>query len=188
VAENSNPNPDAPAPPTRDIVHIKASLGALTPLRPVLVQQGWFLTLQGLPLAVWLSVAVWRRRAERLANNPRWRRRRQVSQLVRTGLAELRVQAERRQAAEFHATVFRLLQEQLGERLDLPASAITEAALEERLRPGGAPVALIDRLHRLFQSCNQARYAEGGLDHELAELTPEVEAALNELREVELKG
>ena len=38
---------------------------------------------------------------------------------------------------EFFAVLFRLLQEQLGERLDLPASAITEAVIEERLSPLG---------------------------------------------------
>ena len=32
---------------------------------------------------------------------------------------------------QFFATLSRLLQEQLGERLDLPASAITEAVIEE---------------------------------------------------------
>jgi len=39
----------------------------------------------------------------------------------------------------FFATLFRLLQEQLGERLELPASSITEAVIEEHLRPRGVP-------------------------------------------------
>jgi tetratricopeptide (TPR) repeat protein len=55
--------------------------------------------------------------------------------------------------------MFRLLQEQLGERLDLPASAITEAVLSERLPRRGATPDLIQRLQNLFQICNQARYA-----------------------------
>ena len=52
-----------------------------------------------------------------------------------------------------------LLQEKLGERLDLPASAITEAAVDEKLRPRGLPDSTLDELRELFQATNLARYA-----------------------------
>jgi len=60
---------------------------------------------------------------------------------------------------EFFATLFRLLQEQLGERLDCPSSSITEAVIDERLVPLGTPEPSWAGLRELFQLCNQARYA-----------------------------
>ena len=76
----------------------------------------------------------------------------------------------------------RLLQEQLGERLDLPASAITEAVIEERLRPRGVPEATLGSLHELFQTCNLARYAPIKTSQELAAIIPNLEAILRELQ------
>src|SRR5204862_132449 len=84
-------------------------------------------------------------------------RQRQVARTVREGLAGLRRLAGANRSEEFFAAIFRLLQEQLGERLDLPASAITEAIVDERLRPRGAPAETLVALQELFQACNQAR-------------------------------
>ena len=60
--------------PATDIVHIKSRLGTLAHMRAPLIQQTWFVALQGLPLLAWLSVLIWRKREDSLANNPRLRR------------------------------------------------------------------------------------------------------------------
>jgi hypothetical protein len=151
---------------------------------PPLVQQPWFLALQAVPVLAWLSAAGWRRRTELLANNPRLRRRRQVAQVIRHGLLELRQLASANKSDDFFATLVRLLQEQLGERLDLPASAITEAVIEERLRPRGVPEATLASLHELFQTCNLARYAPIKTSQELAAIIPRLEAVLRDLQAV----
>jgi hypothetical protein len=180
----SVPAPDNGSKPPTDITHIKTRLGMFAEVRPPLIQQHWFLSVQGVPLLAWLTAVVWRRRAEQLANNPRLRRRREVSQLIASGLVELRRLAAANQPDEFFATVFRLLQERLGERLDMPASAITESVVDEKLRPGGVSNEVLDSLHELFQTCNQARYAPQRSRQELASLVPKVETALNSLRDV----
>jgi hypothetical protein len=181
VAATTRAAPDNP-PPAQDIVHIKPRLGTLAQIAPPLVQQPWFLALQAVPLLAWLSALVWRHRTEMLANNPRLRRRRQVAQIMRQGLLELRQFASDKKSDDFFATLFRLLQEQLGERLDLPASAITEAVIEEHLRPRGAPEATLASLHELFQACNLARYAPIRTSQELAAVIPKLEAMLRELQ------
>src|SRR5262249_45668310 len=144
------------------------------------------LALQGLPLLTLASVFFWRRTAERLAQNPRLRRRRQVAQILRKGLVDLKQLADANKSDEFFATLVRLLQEQLGERLDLPASAITEAVLDERLRPVGVPESTLTPLQELFQTCNLARYAPIKTSHELAAIIPKLEAVLNQLRDLDL--
>jgi hypothetical protein len=185
VAAATHAAPDNP-PPTQDIVHIKPRLGTVAQIAPPLVQRSWFLALQAVPVFAWVSAVIWRRRAEQLANNPRLRRRRQVAQIIRQGLLELRQHAADNKSDDFFATLFRLLQEQLGERLDLPASAITEAVIEEHLRPRGVPEMTLASLRELFQTCNLARYAPIKSSQELAAVIPKFEAALRELQGLKL--
>ena len=170
-------------PPADDILHIKPRLELSGSAAPLLLSQPWFLALQGVPAAGWLALLLWRKRTETLARNPRLRRQREVAQRVRDGLKELRVVAQARQSAEFFALLFRLVQEQLGERLDLPASAITEAVIEEKLRGRDLSEATLRGLHELFQTCNVARYAPVQTSQELAALIPKLEQALHELRQ-----
>ena len=186
VVANAGPNQEEPKAAT-DIVHIRTRPGTLAAVRPALIQQTWFLALQGIPLLAWLAVVIHRKREERLANNPRLRRRRHVAQVVRAGLADLRQIAAEQRTEDFFAAVFRVLQEQLGERLDLPASAITEAVVEERLRPCGAPDATLRGLEELFESCNQARYAPERTSEELAAVLQKLEQTLREVQRLDFK-
>lgn len=171
-------------PPTQDIVPIKQRLGTIAQIGSPLIEEKWFLTLQGVPLLAFLSLVVWRRRAEHLANNPRLRRQRKVEQIVREGLQQLRLLAQENKSEEFFATLSRVLQEQLGERLDVPATAITEAVVDERLRPLGVPEATLEPLGELFQTCNLARYAPVKTSQELAALIPKLESTLNALKQL----
>jgi hypothetical protein len=179
----SRPTQDNP-PPSQDIVPIKERAGTLAQISPPLLRQPWFIAVQGLPLLAFVSALVWRRRTEALANNPRLRRQRQVAQIVREGLGQLRQQAAANQSEAFFATLVRLLQEQLGERLNLPASAITEAVIEENLRPRGVPETTLAPLREIFQTCNFVRYAPIKTSQELAALIPKLESVLRSLQEV----
>jgi hypothetical protein len=167
-----------------DIVHIKMDPGTLGTIGPSLVRQPIFLLAQAIPVAAVIGLTVWRRRQDRIAANPKLRRKMEVRELVRRGLMDLRHFASNNDAEQFYATLFRLLQEQIGERVDLPASAITEAVLDDRLRKRGASRNLIERLHHLFQIANQARYAPTRTDAELLSLCSDLEKAVGELQQL----
>ena len=169
-------------PPTQDIVHIKPRLGALAQIAPPLAEQTWFIALQSTPVLAFLAALVWRKRTDALANNPRLRRQRQVAKATRDGLQYLHRLAADNESEEFFITLFRLLQEQLGERLDCPATAITEAVVEEKLRPRRVSENALAELHELFQSCNLARYAPVQSSQELAAMVPRLERVLDELQ------
>jgi hypothetical protein len=173
-------------PPAQDIVPNKQRLGTLAQIGPPLVQQAWFLTLQSVPLLAFVSAVVIRRRAESLAHNPRLRRQREVVHIVEKGLRDLKQFASENNSEAFFGTLVRLLQEQLGERLDLPATAITEAVVEERLRPRGVPEGILSHLQELFQLSNLARYAPIKSSQELAALIPKAEGLLATLRNLKL--
>lgn len=174
------------SPIQRDIVHIKPKLGVLTPSQAPLLRQGWFLALQAVPLLAFIASLLRRKHLERLASNPRLRRRRQVAELTREGFAELRRLASEKDSDAFFALVFRLLQEQIGERLDLPSTAITEAIIEDQLRPRGVPDDVLASLQELFQLCNLARYAPVQSTQELNSIVPRVESVVKQWQEVRL--
>lgn len=173
------------APPAQDIVGLKQHLGTLAAVQGPLPLRPAFWALQAVPVLAWVGAVLWRRRADALANNPRLHRRKQVAQVVNDGLAELRKLAGQKQSEAFFATLFRVLQEQIGERLDLPASAITEAIVDERLKPGGLAETACASLHELFQTCNFARYAPVQSSQELAAIVPRVETVIEQLRRFE---
>jgi hypothetical protein len=178
----TNANQNAGAPPVDDILHIRPRLeqaGAVS--SPLLFHPG-FLALQGVPLILWGALFGRRKWKESLAGNPRLRRQRQVAHRIREGLRELRKHAEAQNSDAFFALLFRLLQEQLGERLDMPAGAITEAVVDERLRAMGLSEASSKAIHELFQACNMARYAPVRNSQELAALLPKLETALRDLQ------
>jgi hypothetical protein len=172
--------------PVQDILPIKENLGMLSPNKIPLVAQPTFLVVQTLPVLAFLTAFVWRKRADSLANNPRLRRQHAVAQLVAGGLLDLKKFAAENKSDEFFALLFRLLQEQLGERLDCPASAITESVVGERLAKIGAISATLESLHDLFQLCNQARYAPVRGSAELNSVAAKFEKAMAELQEVKV--
>ena len=183
IAATKTANSQNPPPP-QDILPIKEQPGALTQAGPPLLTRPVFLAMQSLPVFAWLAAFVWRKRTDSLANNPRLRRQRRVAQLVREGLNDLHRLAAENNSDEFFATLFRLLQEQLGERLDCPASSITEAVIDERLVLLGVPETTLAGLRELFQLCNQARYAPMRTSGELAAVIPQFENAVRELQNV----
>ena len=168
----------------QDILPIKQEPGALAPAGPPLVMRPAFLALQSLPVLAWLAAFVWRKRTDSLANNPRLRRQRQVARLLRYGLDDLRRMAAENNSEEFFATLFRLLQEQLGERLDCPASSITESVVDERVASRGLSETALRGLRELFQLCNQARYAPMRGTGELNSVVAQFEKTIAELQEL----
>ncbi len=185
IAATTKTTSDTP-PPQQDIVPIKPRLGSATKIGGPLVAQPWFIAVQSAPVLAFVAAFVWRRRTDSLANNPRLRRQRQVAQIIRDGTQDLQQLAAANDSEKVFVTLFRLLQEQLGERLDCPASAITEAVVDEKLRPRGVPDSTLEQIHELFQSCNLARYAPTRSVEELAALIPKFENVMRQIQGVKL--
>jgi hypothetical protein len=180
--------PAAPEPPAaKDILHIKPHFGvAVTTGLPAFTQP-WFWLFNTFPLLAWAVFAWTQKRAEKLASDPRGQRARAVRESEAAALPQLRALAQSRASKEFFDLLTRLLQERLGERLDLPASSITEAVVDERLAPLGVAETLRQEIHALFQACNQARYAAATSAEELDALAERTAKALHELAAVEGK-
>ena len=109
-------------------------------------------------------------------------RQREVHRWVEKARGELRQLAAAGDPPQFYALVFRVLQETLGERLDLPAQAITAAVVDESLRPQGLPEEALALVGALFGRCDQARYAPAGNSADLEETLRQLDLALVALR------
>jgi hypothetical protein len=177
---------NTPPPPAQDIVPNKQRVGTIAQIAPPLAERGWFLGLQAIPILVFVSAVVARKRTENLANNPRLRRQREVAQIVDQGIRDLHTTAAENNSDRFFAILTRLLQEQLGERLGVPASAITEAVIDEKLRPRGIPDSILGPLQELFQLSNLVRYAPIKTSQELAAIIPRSATLLKELSRLKL--
>jgi hypothetical protein len=175
IVENQTP---------QDILPIKENLGTFGTESVPLIAQPKFLVLQSLPVVALLAAFIWRKRADQLANNPRLRRKIAVEKLIQDGIADLRKFAAENNSEEFFALQYRLLREQLGERLDCPASVITENVVEENSILRGAPKATLDGLRELFQLCNQARYAPVRGSAELNSVVTLFEKSIGGLQEM----
>ncbi len=197
VIKPAGPTATIPAPPREtvssdgsanavpdDIINIKPHLGTPATCVPPLTDQFWFWLLQGIPAMGLAAVFIWRKRQEVYENSPRLRRQIKVEKLLKHSMATLRRHAEANEAEAFYALAFRLLQEQIGERLDRPASSITEAVVDEHLRSHGLPEEDLALLHDLFQRCNQVRYAPPTQSEGLFMQFPKVEAALEAIRRI----
>lgn len=183
IVQTGTPSSDQQQSNTQEIVHIKPSLGAISHATRPLIQQPAFIAAQAVPALAFMFAFGWRQRKDKLANNPRLVRQREVARKIEAGLAELSQHAQANRAPEFYATVFHLLQEQIGERLDLPASAITESVVNEL--PLTAEQSA--QVQELFQLCNQYRYAGQQSSAELQSVVEKLKAALGAVQKIDAK-
>lgn len=174
-------SPSMPLNLSTNLIHIKPRLGHLSVARVTWLSQAWFLWLHCVPIFIWVFVFALGFLREAEARNPRAKRRKAVRKTTSKGLDQLARFASANQSEAFFALLFRLLQEQIGERLDLPASAITEAAIEGELQNRLSNQNL-KMLERLFQTCNQSRYAPMGSTEELSQIAHEARLMIEALR------
>ena len=170
--ETSEPD----SPPQTDILTIQHHLGSLGQALPLVARPNFWL-LQSIPLLLWLGALLWRRKTNVLANNPRLRRKRQVAERTRAGLAKLDNLAEQEETAEFHAELADLLREQLGLRLDIPAEGITAAIVHSPAASNKLDEGTRSDIRKLFAASDQAAYAR-------SQTTGELNANLALLKEV----
>jgi hypothetical protein len=180
AAGNGQSAPDAPRP---DIVHIKQRLGTMPPSSGNTLFGTRFYIWTGTPMLAWLGVLAWRKRQETIGRNPRLRRKQEVRRRIAAGLRELEQLSAESRSEDFFATVFRLLQEQIGLCLDQSASGITESVVDEKLAKRGVSEPTLATLHELFQACNVARYAPTKDKQELAAVVSKLQGVLAELEE-----
>ncbi len=180
----SDPRKLDSGPKPVEIAHIRPTLGVVSAPSVPLVTQPWFWAVQSIAPLIWIIAFAVRKKREASARNVDARRKKDVSRKVRDGLAEMAVLARADNVEGFFALGFRLLQEQLGERLKITASGITESVVEERLRGRGLPEEFLASCHELFGACNNVRYAPHQTTEQLQGWIPKFESVFVELQKL----
>jgi hypothetical protein len=167
------PQEDGTAP---ELAPLKPHLGLAGPPPVPWATQAWFLALAAVPWVAWGATRAWTRWRDRTGATRESRRRRAREKRLDAGFAALKGFSAEGETEPFFATLFRVLQELVAERVGQPPASITEGLLDTVLPARGVPPDLIARLHQLFQTCNQARYAQTGGAVDLEGLRREAES------------
>ncbi|MDB4744749.1 BatD family protein [Verrucomicrobia bacterium] len=148
-----------PKPEPKDVVPIKPFLGEVVALDNPWMMQSSAYGLQLIPLiflGIALGISQFR---ERSGKDIRGKRKRHVDSFIRKQVPLLDALAQKNDSDAFFELMFRLMQERLGQCMNLPAVSITESVLDDQRGQLDCSEEDIETLHRLFQACNQARYA-----------------------------
>jgi tetratricopeptide (TPR) repeat protein len=151
----------AAAPETlgRDIVFIKDTPGALTPIGRRLYRSATFWALQLVPLALWMAVAMYDRRRKLLRADPRLARFATAGRSARRAIAGAEAALRAGDRATFYDGLAAALREYLSAKLDLPPGAITADGVAEHVHARGVSPEVAQGLHELLATCERVRFA-----------------------------
>ncbi len=142
----------------RDIIYIKDSPGKLKKKGNFLYKNKVFVAIQFIPLAVIISVLVFRMKKERLRTDIPYARRLRAPRKAKKNLAETRRFLDTKDAGKFFDSAFRTLREYLGDKFHLPTAGITSDIVEE-LKRYNVEEEVLNKLKECFGYCDKARYA-----------------------------
>ena len=143
----------------QDIVYLKGAAGPVP--APVFVGTVVFWILNWIPLCGLAGALAWKWRRDKLTGDVAYARRSRAARLARKNL----------NPAKSYEEVQRVLQEYLGNRLNIPSSGITASVVEERQLP--------PHVRAIFDACDAARFA--GAAQDVAALKQQVEQVIDEL-------
>ena len=143
----------------RDIVYIKDDMESRKLGDSHLYKNKGFLLLQLFPLVGFAGVLVYQRRRDRFATDRTYARQYHAPKKAKKGLVQARRRMASDQPQEFCSAVFKIVQEYLGDRFDLPFAGITIAIVDD-LRSRGIPEGILEKLTDLFESYDKIRFAQ----------------------------
>jgi hypothetical protein len=167
-----------PEPIGRNLITVKGSPGRLRKKGDLLYKNKTFWMLQLLPLFLFLSLMFINKKKEKLRTDLRYARRQEAKKRAKKGVQEAERFLKKGKPIEFYDSLFKTLQEYLGNRFYLPVESMTGEVVDERLRPQGIDEEVLKKLGDLFNECDRVRYA--------ASITgkKEMEEALTRIKEV----
>ena len=168
----------APEPILRDFITIKGSPGRLRKKGDLLYKNETFLMLQLLPLFLFLSLMLINKKKEKLRTDLRYARRQEAKRKAKKGIQEAERFLKKGKPIEFYDSLFKTLQEYLGNRFYLPVKSMTGEVVDERLRPKGIDGEVLKKLGDVFIECDRVRYAASIAGKR------EMEEALTRIKEV----
>jgi len=166
----------------QDILFIKTSPGMVTRADRRLIGSPLFLTVQLIPLVLFIGIFVFIRREERFRTDVRFARQTRAYKLALKGLSDARKVMKDGQEKEFYSKVTRALCDYIGNKLNVPGGGITPLAITEILEPKGIDPGLIASVRKVLETCDMGQFALSRSDAGgMAELLREADGVVKKL-------
>jgi len=162
----------------RDIIYIKESPGKISVRGNYLYKNPLFLTLQIVPIIIFIAGVVVYRKRERLSSDLGYARRLAAPRKARKGIKLAEDFFQKNNVGDFYDSVFRTLRDYLGNRFHIPSGGITAAEVDRVLAGKDLEKDIKERLKNIFSECDMVRYAPSGVD------STKMSMALKEMKEI----
>ena len=142
-----------------DIIHIKESMGKLDKKGEFLYTSWLFWAVQAVPFICLVAFFAAYREKERIRTDRRYARGLKAPRSARVGLKRARNFIHRKDTKQFSDTLFKTMQEYLGNKFNLSGVSITSQIVDDKLRPAGCDEEILGMIQEVFAKCDLARYA-----------------------------
>jgi len=143
----------------RDIIYIKDEIGKAARGDGRVYKNKGFLFLQLLPLVGFAGMMVYQKRRDRFATDRTYARQYQAPRKAKKGLVQAQEQIASDQPQEFCSTIFKTMQEYLGDRFNLPSAGITIEVVDS-LRSQSFAEETLEKLTAFFHACDRLRFTQ----------------------------
>lgn len=142
----------------RDIVYIKESPGRWMPRGHDIYRGKTVAIVSILPLIFLISFYLVRRQIDRVRSDTIYASRLNAVKSVKAGMGKLKRDLKRGDQKIFYETLFKVLQDYLGNRLHIPPAGVTFDAIHEALKDKDAELDVLRKIRSLFDSCDESRF------------------------------
>ena len=149
---------------TRDIIYIKESPGRLLNKDYQVYKSKAFLILIVMPLAFIIALYLVEGRKNRLAHDSVYAGRVRAFRVSRKGVAELSHKLKSADTKIFYETLFKVLQDYLGNRVHVPSGGITADIVDHVLASKGIEYEVLAKIRKLFETCDRVRFSSLAAD------------------------
>ena len=156
---------------TGEILPLQKSPGSVKTRGDLLYRNRVFLLFHLLPLLFLLPVWLHHKQREKIRTDLRYARRLEARKQAKRGLQEGEKILKGGKASGYYDSFFKIFQDYLGNRFDLPSKSITVEEVDQILTPAGVDGQTLLKIRRIFFRCDLARYASAEFNRTEAEET-----------------
>lgn len=165
-----------------DILHIKSIKGSSLSKNPQPVFYSWpYLLCYIIIIVALVGAALIYRRYIRLNSDLTGRRSAKARGIAAKRLRKAKAEMNAHHEEAFYAAVASALWGYMGDKLRIPASALTRDNISERLASIGVSEQVIERTIAVLDDCEMARFTPGSADRKMSDLYDRALTVINDL-------
>ncbi len=143
----------------RDIIYIKESPGTLVRKGRNIFQNHLFAAFLPLPIVFLVAFSIMEGKRARFRTDSAYAGRLIAIKSSKMGIKRLKDDLRVGDVKRYYETLFKTLQDYLGNRLNIPTAGITSDIVDSVLVPKGVDTDIVRRIRELFEVCDRSRFA-----------------------------